>query len=237
MLRSPEEVRATLLEKFDNPLAAPAVRQAGRDSIIEWQETHEFAEKVGPLFWANHDFRVARYLRAHFYRFGSKANPVYPLVDERWARLCAALPKNYLANESFMYLVMHRLYPKLSELPPVEKRWRFESGSASDIHPETYDLRAAVQVKESPRSKRPNAWSDSNLHQSLAKRVLDSSHRENIMECVTPQMQATLAAIAQGTRPEIESVPRRLVTVQLFRMAEASVLYDEVLPYFKNQSK
>jgi hypothetical protein len=237
MLRSPEEVRSTLLEKFDNPLAAQGVRQAVRDSIIEWQEAHEFPEKVGPLFWANHDFRVARYLRAHFYRFSSKSNPVYPLVDERWARLCAALPKNYLANESFMYLVMNRLYPKLSELPPVEKRWRFESGSASDIHPETHDLRAAVQVKESPRSKRPNAWSDSNLHQTLAKRVLDSSHRENIMECVTPQMQSTLASIAQGTRPEIENVPRRLVTVQLFRMAEASVLYDEVLPYFENQSR
>lgn len=237
MLRSHEEVRTALLETFDNPLAAQAVRQAVRDSIIEWQETHDFAEKVGPLFWANHDFRVARYLRAHFYRFSSNANPVYPLVDERWARLCAALPKNYLANESFMYLVMHRLYPKLSELPPVEKRWRFESGSASDIHPETYEQRAAASLKESPCSSRPDAWSDSNLHQALAKRVLDSTHRKSIMECVTSQMQSTLAAIAQGTHPEIDNIPRRLVTVQLFRMAEASVLYDEVLPYFKGQLK
>lgn len=239
LLKGPIESHAHALNmlgrRFDNPLAAEGVRRNVRSFILEWASSKSYRAPEHILYWAAHDFRVTHYLRAHYQRFSALGTPVYPLIDERFARLCGASGMKHKVDESFMYGMIVRMCWQMRDLPTATTRWKFEQESPSPNFP-GYELRAVIQSDEAASANsHESVWNSAALIATARDAVLGGSLKDELLGRVEGGMAD--AVVSWGRRGFYPGAPsRRRARIQLFRMYAATVLCDEVFRDARNRT-
>lgn len=231
LLRGPVESKAHALNllrrRFDNPLAAEPLRERVRTKLSDWMEQRDDVEPGHAVYWAAHDFRVTHYLRPHYHRFSSLGVPVYPLIDERFARFCGASSMMLKVDESFMFAMLNLMCPQMRDLPTSGHRWKFEIDGPDERFP-GYESRSVLDSDE-PLGGDPeqSIWQSSRLVALARDAILSSGLRDDLMSRVSPQMRDAVTAWNGGTFfPGAPS--RRRARIQLYRMYSAAILAEEV---------
>ncbi|MFZ7096832.1 hypothetical protein ACOPJQ_01805 [Luteimonas dalianensis] len=232
LLRGPVESKAHALNylgrRFDNPLATDALRSKVRNRISAWLEHRADVDPGHSVYWAAHDFRVTHYLRAHYHRFSAKGVPVYPLIDEHFARFCGASNMMLKVDESFMFSMLLLMCPEMRDLPMSRNRWKFELDRPDGRFP-GYDARAVLaadEVDSIPPER--SIWQSSGLVATARDAVLSSRLRDALLSRVSAGMRdAVLNWSGRGFFPGAPA--RRRARIQLLRMYAVTVLCEDVI--------
>lgn len=231
LLRGPVESAAhaanLLGKRFDNPLASEVLRARVRRYVSEWVGKRSDPEPGHAMFWAAHDFRVTHYLRAHYQRTAASGVPVYPLIDERFARLCGASDMTSKMDESFMFGMIVKMCPQMRNLPTATIRWKFEQEGPSSAFPD-YDLRAVIQSDEGiSASPEVSVWNSAGIVAEARDAILGGSLKDELLGRVEKGMSSAIVSWGRGGfYPGAPS--RRRARIQLFRMYAATLLCDEI---------
>lgn len=231
LLRGPIESKAHALNylgrRFDNPLASDDLRSLVRKRLASWMEDRVDVVPAHAVYWAAHDFRVTHYLRAHYHRFSSKGVPVYPLIDERFARFCGASNMMLKVDESFMFSMLLLMCPEMRDLPMSRNRWKFEMEGPDARFP-GYGSRALLDPDEADSiPPEQSIWQSSHLVATARDAILSSRLRDALLSRVSKGMRdAVLNWDGRGFFPGAPA--RRRARIQLLRMYAVAVLCEDV---------
>lgn len=216
-----------LRRRFDNLLASEALRQRVKNHLGNWIEDRDDVEPGHAMYWAAHDFRVTHYLRAHYQRFSSLGVPVYPLIDENFARFCGASNMMLKVDESFLFSMLTLMCPPMRDLPMSRHRWKFELDGPDPRFP-GYEARVVLEPQEDHAGDREQSiWWSSRLVAIAREAILASELRDELLSRVSGDMRKAVTDWDGG--PFFPGAPsRRLARIQLYRMYSAAVLQSDV---------
>lgn len=217
-----------LRRRFDNPLADESLRQRVKNHLGDWIEPREDVEPGHALYWAAHDFRVTHYLRPHYQRFSSLGVPVYPLIDEHFARFCGASNMMLKVDDAFLFSMLTLMCPGMRNLPLSRYRWKFEA-EGPDLRFPGYESRVVLEQDEQETGdSEQSIWLSSRLVELVRETILASRLRDELLARVSREMrQAVLNWNGGRFFPGAPS--RRLARIQLYRMYSAAVLDRDIL--------
>lgn len=78
-------------------------------------------------YWAHQDLRLGAHLAPGILDYASTVPMMYPLLDERVARVSHMLPLRNKVSEAVVFSAIRKLAPSLTKIPLYGEMWRFEA--------------------------------------------------------------------------------------------------------------
>jgi hypothetical protein len=171
-----------------------------------WRREWSFAEKLDVLFYANQDFRLGQFSAPNMLDLGSRAFMVYPLLDERVARLAAGLSVFDRVSERVLFGAIRQLQPQLANMPLHGEMWHFDRfPERTDFIDSNHNFQAGFDRRR-PRAcdalRGPAIHGDQGngvAKRTIAEFLMQTSLRRELEDCILPEVSAEIAARATGS--------------------------------------
>ena len=139
--------RPVLENFFLWPWTTEEANQPVRDALAAWIERRPGISPRDQLYWANHDLRLSFYLAPHYFDHNGRFVMIYPLLDDKVARVASALSMYDKVTERVVFGTIKKLCAPLVEVPLLGEIWRFDRDPARSDFPDGFESRQPVGNK------------------------------------------------------------------------------------------